>query len=95
MARDANSREAEFRVRFHAYVSKDPSVNGVGTSFPQPAPSGPLPDKSIGEILSAAAAAPRVNPEEIPWKSFNYRSFSALPLHFQKIQRSDCYPEPS
>jgi hypothetical protein len=49
-----------FKVRFHAYVSSDPSVSVSGTPLPKPAEPGPLVQRSLGEILSAAASALRV-----------------------------------
>ncbi|MGK5088633.1 hypothetical protein WDW86_13830 [Bdellovibrionota bacterium FG-2] len=52
-------RQRDFRVRFHAYVSGDPSVAVEGTAPPKPAEHYLLPHYSIGEILIAAAAASR------------------------------------
>ncbi len=54
-----------FQVRFHDYVSGDPSVSVTGTPFPKPAMIKKFPDQSIGEILSAASAALRVMPSQV------------------------------
>lgn len=51
-----------FRVRIHAYVSGDPSVQISGTPAPRAAPAGTWAEKSIGEIIKASAAALRVPP---------------------------------
>lgn len=51
--------EIGFRIRFHAYVSGDPSVAVAGTPFPKSAPARTLAQEGIREILEAAAAALR------------------------------------
>jgi REP element-mobilizing transposase RayT len=55
----------DFRVRFHAYVSGDPSVSISGTPLPKRSLPKDIPEQSIGEILSAAAAALRVSRTEL------------------------------
>ena len=51
----------QFRVRFHAYVSGDPSVDVKGTPAPgAQVPPGLWAEKPVGEILAACAAALRV-----------------------------------
>ena len=52
--------EREFKVRFHAYVSGDPSVAVGGTPFPRPAKPKSFPEQSIIEILDASAATLRL-----------------------------------
>jgi hypothetical protein len=60
-----NESPQNFGVRFHSYVSGDPSVSVSGTPFPKPAVPKKYPEKSIGEILAAAAAALRVSPSQV------------------------------
>ncbi len=57
--------EIGFRVRFHDYVSSDPSVKVSGTPPPQTVGSKKWAEEGIGEILSASAAALRVLPSKI------------------------------
>jgi hypothetical protein len=65
LARILGDPLAPFRVRFHAYVSGDPSVSITGTPFPDPAEPTQFAEKSIGEILSASASALRIDPHQI------------------------------
>lgn len=66
LAKTLGDKEKDFKVRFHSYVSGDPSVSVIGTSFPQKAESSPdLAQYAIGEILAASAAALRVGTSEI------------------------------
>ncbi len=60
-----NDCHKNFGVRFHGYVSGDPSVSVTGTPFPKPALPKNFPEKSIGEILAAAAGALRVKPSQV------------------------------
>ncbi|MEO5968875.1 MAG: hypothetical protein ABIQ95_03025 [Bdellovibrionia bacterium] len=55
----------KFEVRFHGYVSADPSVRVAGTEFPTPAVSKIWSEESIGEILAASAGALRVPPADV------------------------------
>lgn len=55
----------DFEVRFHLYVSGDPSVSITGTPFPIPASPKAFPEQSIGEILAAAAGALRKKPSAV------------------------------
>jgi hypothetical protein len=52
--------ERGFDLRFHSYVSGDPSVAVQGTPFPLPAIATPHADRGILEILTACSAALRV-----------------------------------
>lgn len=54
-----------FEVRFHSYVSADPSVQVSGTPPPTPAVSKIWAEESIGEILAASAGALRMSPSEV------------------------------
>lgn len=54
-----------FRVRFHSYVSGDPSVAVAGTPLPISATQKIWAKESIGEILAAAAGALRVLPSDV------------------------------
>ena len=58
----------QFRVRFHSYVSGDPSVDVKGTPFPKAHSPGPLAEKPITEILAASAAALRVEVSDVKKK---------------------------
>ncbi len=71
-------RQRDFRVRFHAYVSGDPSVAVEGTAPPEKAKLYLLPHYAIGEILIAAAAASRVPIKEV---SQNRSAARALFVH--------------
>ncbi len=64
-----NERQKGFAVRFHAYVSGDPSVAIEGTKPPVAATSKPWPFESIGEILYAAAATLQVPPSQVQNRS--------------------------
>jgi len=61
--------ERNFLVRFHAYVSGDPSVEVRGTPLPKSSEPRVLPFYSIGAILEASAAAFRILPTEIQTNS--------------------------
>ncbi len=65
LAKALGESETGFKVRFHDYVSADPSVNVEGTPFPQSAIPKIWAEKSIGEILAASAAALRVRTSEV------------------------------
>ena len=65
LARVLGETERGFGVRFHTYVSADPSVSVTGTRPPQPAVSKLWPEESIGEILAASAAALQISTSEI------------------------------
>lgn len=60
-----NESRRNFLVRFHAYVSGDPSVDVEGTPLPKRAESRGISFHSLGEILEASAAALRVLPDDI------------------------------
>ncbi|CAK9251966.1 unnamed protein product [Sphagnum jensenii] len=60
-----NEDHKNFGVRFHHYVSADPSVCITGTPFPKPARPQLYPERSICEILAAAAGALRMRPAEV------------------------------
>ena len=55
----------DFRVRFHSYVSGDPSVKVEGTAPPKAAIPKIWAEESIGEILAAAAGALRTTPVDV------------------------------
>ncbi len=55
----------KFAVRFHSYVSSDPSVCVEGTPLPTPAIPRIWARQSISEILAAASAALRIPPDEV------------------------------
>lgn len=63
--RELKETERSFPVRFHAYVSGDPSVAVSGTPFPKPALPKDLPEEPLGFILLAACAALGRAPAEI------------------------------
>ncbi len=65
LAKELGEREQGFRVRFHAYVSGDPSVAVEGTPFPRTLIPKTYPEESLGEILHAAAAALQLPANEI------------------------------
>lgn len=62
-------REKDFRVRFHAYVSGDPSVAVEGTTAPLAALSKSTPEESIIAILEAAAASLKLPASEVRRKA--------------------------
>lgn len=64
-----------FRVRFHAYVSGDPSVSINGTQFPHAALPKKMAEEGIREILLSCAAALRVSPEEVKIKNSELRKY--------------------
>jgi REP element-mobilizing transposase RayT len=63
--RTLGESDNNFQVRFHAYVSGDPSVCVAGTPSPVRAQPTELSRHSLGEILEASAAAMRVRSCEI------------------------------
>ena len=65
LARILGELEKNFQVRFHAYVSGDPSVKVTGTVFPVSARPKLWAEESIGEILAASAGALRVFPSDV------------------------------
>lgn len=65
MARTLKETNSEFRVRFHAYVSSDPSVSVTGTTAPLHYELSAIVEKSVGEILRASAASLRVLPSDV------------------------------
>ncbi len=65
LAKALGESPQNFLVRFHAYVSGDPSVKIAGTPFPQRAIPKPLAVYGIGEILAASASALRVPQIEV------------------------------
>ncbi len=65
LAQSLGDSQKNFQIRFHNYVSGDPSVNIAGTKYPQPAVPKTLAECGIGEILAAAASALRISPHEI------------------------------
>ena len=68
LSKALNESEIGFKVRFHDYVSSDPSVSVTGTQLPRPTIPKILAEQSIGEILAASAAALRVKTSEIKKK---------------------------
>lgn len=54
-----------FRVRFHTYVSADPSVAVAGTPAPKAAPPSDWAKTPLEEILAAAAGALRVSVKQV------------------------------
>lgn len=66
-----------FKVRFHAYVSGDPSVSVGGTPFPHLAVPKAWATESIGAILDSASSALRLQPREIQ----NNSALRALFVH--------------
>ena len=73
--------QKDFRVRFHSYVSGDPSVAIEGTPAPQPAKPKVLPEESIIAILEAAAAALRLPHAEVRRKTSLRPLFVHLARH--------------
>lgn len=69
LARQVGEPEKNFRVRFHLYVSGDPSVQTGGTPLPVASPPKILPEESIKEILAASAGALRVSPLDVQKQS--------------------------
>lgn len=55
----------QFEVRFHHYISSDPSVHVAGTAFPKASIPKTFPEQSIGEILCAASASLRMRPHAV------------------------------
>jgi hypothetical protein len=64
LRRDIGEREAGLAVRFHAYVSGDPSVRVVGTAFPSAARAADWPQESLAEIAAASASALQCDRDE-------------------------------
>ena len=76
------SRRTNFLVRFHTYVSSDPSVAIAGS--PQPARAARprhWPDLSLSELLAAASAALRLRPSDITTSRDLQMLFVHLALH--------------
>ncbi|OFZ81846.1 MAG: hypothetical protein A2583_10580 [Bdellovibrionales bacterium RIFOXYD1_FULL_53_11] len=65
LAQSLRLSHAGFRVRFHSYVSGDPSVKVAGTPPPIPASPHVWAEHSITEVLRASAAALRLHPSEV------------------------------
>lgn len=65
LAKALGDRSDGFAVRFHAYVSGDPSVAVQGTPPPEPARPKEWAEEGIGEILLASAAALRLATSEV------------------------------
>lgn len=55
----------DFQIRFHSYVSGDPSVRVSGTPFPQATRPKDLPQESIHQVLLACASAVRLSPSSV------------------------------
>jgi hypothetical protein len=62
---EGGGSEQSFLVRFHAYVSGDPSVSVIGSPFPQLAIPKGWASESIETILSASAASLRRLPGDV------------------------------
>lgn len=69
-----------FRVRYHRYVSADPSTSVAGTPLPttQGLARG---TQSLGELLAAALAAHRAHPSALKRSSPARRTFISLAVH--------------
>ena len=65
LAQELGESKIEFPLRYHAYVSRDPSVAVQGTTAPRPSPSRLLAEEGIGEILIASAAALRSSTSDV------------------------------
>lgn len=73
VAHALNERERGFNIRFHAYVSGDPTVAVAGTSFPKSTTPKIFSEESIMTILAAAAAALRVPASDVRKQSSDLR----------------------
>lgn len=65
LAKTLSEKPSSFLVRFHAYVSADPTVAVLGTPPPQLDTPQVYAFKSIDEILAAASAALRIQPASV------------------------------
>lgn len=65
VSRALGESESGFKIRFHAYVSGDPSVAIQGSALPQSVAPKKLAEEALGEILAASAAALRLPVAEI------------------------------
>jgi len=68
-------------VRFHEYVSSDPSVDVDGTPFPEGAPRLVVPARSIGDIQRAAASSLRSHPDDVRRRGATRNLFLGLARH--------------
>ncbi|MGK5085480.1 hypothetical protein WDW37_19505 [Bdellovibrionota bacterium FG-1] len=68
LRRILKEREKDFQVRFHAYVSGDPSVAIEGTAPARAAQPTAWAEHSIGEILKATSAALQTPASEVRQK---------------------------
>ena len=76
------SRRTDFLVRFHAYVSSDPSVAITGSAPPARAASPThWPDRSLSELHTASSAALRLRPSDITDSRELQKLFVRLALH--------------
>ena len=82
LARMLRWRIKGFRDRFHAYVSKDPSVDLRGTPPPRPALDSTTTQFPIAELVVAASVASRKHPEAVRHRGVTRDVF----LHLARLQ---------
>jgi hypothetical protein len=73
--------ERGFRVRFHSYVSGDPSVAVNGTLFPTAASPKKLAEAPIADIIAAASVSLRVQQTQLLRRHVARRVFVHLAHH--------------
>ena len=82
LARMLRWRVKGFRDRFHAYVTKDPSVDLRGTPPPRPAPDSSTTQFPIADLVEAASVATRSPPEAVGRRGVTRDLF----LHLARLQ---------
>jgi hypothetical protein len=65
LSRILKESSRNFEVRFHSYVSSDPSVSVSGSPSPISVKPKEFSEQSIGEILGASASALRMKPDQV------------------------------